>query len=402
MKRSLLGVFILVLATSGLWGTVPVQISEEFFNEEIVIFYLSDFNLENPQRNPLIFEYYIGNRNYPCVFPEPVNISLEFNFRARIRSIGWTDFRSVATVTLQPFELKGPCRISNQIISTDFSNFNIPYDCPEDAGIARPYVELNGGFSDVDKSAMAELSNTILATGQLPAGMYSFHVKIINESTLQTSEITKTIRVVTPTSLELISPGNLAESVADFEGIFNRFPMFQWESERCVSCSYAIRICEYIPGLHSSTYDAIMDESILPFPDDGGYYPVGNNITSLNYDPSVAGKDLEFGRYYVWQVKKSFETSGGGQEMKSEIFGFYIEDPSGLQTARRIANPVEEMLKELLGQDRYETMKAGLLQGYNLSGSITLNGRTITAEELKIIIDGIVNESYQIQNVYVE
>ena len=88
MKRGLLCLLFFFMATSGLPGAVPIEISEEFFNEDIVIFYLSDFNLENPQGNPLIFEYYIGNRNYPCIFPEPVRISLEFYFKARIRALG--------------------------------------------------------------------------------------------------------------------------------------------------------------------------------------------------------------------------------------------------------------------------------------------------------------------------
>ncbi|KUK56138.1 MAG: hypothetical protein XD77_0102 [Marinimicrobia bacterium 46_47] len=61
MKRGLLCFLVFLMATSGLSGAVPIQISEEFFNEDIVVFYLSDFNLENPQGNPLIFEYYIGN-----------------------------------------------------------------------------------------------------------------------------------------------------------------------------------------------------------------------------------------------------------------------------------------------------------------------------------------------------
>ncbi len=402
MKRGLICILFLLMATSGLSGAVPIEISEEFFNEDIVIFYLSDFNLENPQGNPLIFEYYIGNKNYPCVFPEPVQISLEFSFKARIRAMGWTDYQPIATILLNPFTIAGPCRISNQIISSNLSNFFLPYDCPEQVNTGSPYAELNGGQSDVDKSAMSQLSNTILSTGQLPAGTYSFLVRIVNEGTGQISELTKNIRIVSPTSLELIGPGTLVHGLQDFESLFNRFPMFQWESEACASCTYAIRLCEYVPGIHASPYDAIMDEASLPFPDDGGYYDVGNNITALNYDPALAGRDLEFGKYYVWQVEKTYETSGGLQNMKSEIFGLYLEDPSSAETARRMINPVEELLKELVGENQYETLKSGQLSGYQLSGKITVNGRPVAVDELRIITNGIRNGSYTIQNIFVE
>jgi hypothetical protein len=402
MKRGLLCFFAFLMATTGLPGAVPIEISEEFFNEDIVVFYLSDFNLENPQGNPLIFEYYIGNKNYPCIFPEPVQISLEFYFKARIRALGWTNFQPIVTIVLNPFTIAGPCRISNQIISSNISNFFIPYDCPAQVNTGSPYVDLNGGQADVDNTAMSRLSNSILSTGQLPAGTYSFLVRMVNEGSGQVSEISKNIQIVSPTSLELIGPGNLVHGLRDFESQFNRFPMFQWESEACASCNYAIRICEYVPGIHASPYDAMMDEAILPFPDDGDFYDVGNNITVLNYDPALAGRDLEFGKYYVWQVEKTFETSGGIQNMKSEIFGFFLEDPSSKETARHIINPVEELLKELVGEDQFETLKAGQLSGYQLSGMMSVNGRPITVEELRTIVNGIQNGSYTIQNVFVE
>ncbi len=402
MKRGLICILFLLMATSGLSEAVPIEISEEFFNEDIVIFYLSDFNLENPQNNPLIFEYYIGNKNYRCVFPEPVEVSLEFHFRARIRSLGWTDYRPVTSITLNPFTLHGPCRISNQIISSNFSNFLIPYDCPEAIGTGNPYVNLNSGHSDVDKSALSSLSNTILSTGQLPGGSYAFEVRIINEGTGQVSELTKSIRVVSPTSLDLIAPGGPVSSVRDFESLYNRFPTFQWESEACPSCEYSVRICEFIPGLHAGTFDAIRDESVLPFPDNGDFHPLPNQVTTLNYDPASAGKDLEFGKYYVWQVQKTFETSGGTQSMKSEIFGFYLEDPSAGQSTAGRVDPLEEMLREILGERRIETLMGSQLNGFRPSGRITINGRPVTINELRLIADGIRNGSYTIQNVFVE
>ncbi|TFB12097.1 hypothetical protein E3V55_02090 [Candidatus Marinimicrobia bacterium MT.SAG.3] len=57
---------------------------------------------------------------------------------------------------------------------------------------------------------------------------------------------------------------------------------------------------EYDQSEHFSPEDALNAGAVLPFPDDGGYFNLGET-TSYTY---IDGKPLEQNKTYVWQVKK--------------------------------------------------------------------------------------------------
>jgi len=383
-------------------SAAEIAVTEHYFNDAIVAFYLSDFDLENPQNNQLIFEYRIGEKGSTrCVFPESVTVSMEFTLKARIFSLGWSNYRDIATVTMSPFDLYGPMHISNQLLGSNVDETMVRYECP-DAG---PYVDLNGGRVDINSENLAAISNVIFATNKLPAGQYSFNFTVYNESEGGSASINREINISSPTSLQLLGPGSNSESSADFEQIFTKYPVFQWESENCSSCSYRIRICAYDRSMHSSPLSALQDESALPFPDDGGYFDLGANINTFSYDPSYAGLELEFGRSYVWQIVKEFGTTSGSAEVKSEIYAFTVTDPSGGNIGTGIpSDPVSNSLKSLIGESRFLQLfsSGGDLNGFMSNGRVTLNGNTISVGELEMIRSAIGNGSYTIQNISVE
>jgi hypothetical protein len=213
------------------------------------------------------------------------------------------------------------------------------------------------------------------------------------------------VSVSSPRLLNLLNPGSNATSGSAYSAIYTRYPLFQWESDPCGSCNYAIRLAEYIPGYHNSPQQALQDESSLPFPDDGQYFPLGNNITMLNYGPSIGGKELEFGHHYVWQVKKTFSTTGGSEESLSEIFGFAVVDPtSGTGGDGLPTGPVAQALRDIVGESQFNTWfgNNGLLNGYFPTGNIQHNGGGISSGELDNIRAGFLNGSYTIQNISVE
>ncbi len=393
---------ILVLMLAGGLSATDLSVTEEFFNEGIVSFYLSDFDLENPQNNQLIFEYRIGEKGKnDCTFDSPVTVSFEFKLKARIFSLGWAGYRDIATVNIYPFQLNGPMRISNQLLGTNVDEHMVKYDCPE----AGAFVDMNGGRASINSENLAAISNIVFATNKLPGGQYSFIFTVYNESEGGSATISRDINISSPTNLQLVSPGSNTESSAAFEQIFSKYPVFQWDSESCGSCEYAIRICKFSPDVHSSSLSALQDESVLPFPDDGGYYALGANVNSYNYDPSIAGLELEFGESYVWQVQKSFGTSSGTTELKSEIFGFTLVDPAGDNIGTGIpSDPVSNGLKALIGEDRFRQYfsSGGELNGFLSNGKVTLNGTSISVGELEMIRNAIQNGSYTIQNISVE
>jgi len=383
--------------------STDLQISEEYFNESIVVFYLSDFDFNNPARSPLIFEYRISDAAQPglCAFPNPVTVSLDFTIEARIPALGWNQFTLLAQASVNPFPLNGPFRINNRILGVNVDATQVLYECSE----AGPYVEIGGGNATINSENLALLSNVVLATSQLPGGIYRFTFTLYNESEGMSSNFTRTVSVSSPRLLNLLNPGSNALNSNNFSAIYTRYPLFQWESDPCGSCNYAVRIAEFIPAYHNSPQQALQDESSLPFPDDGQFYPLGNNITMLNYEPSTGGKQLEFGHRYVWQVKKTFSTTGGSEETLSEIFGFAVVDPSsGSGSDGLPTGAIAQAIRDMIGEMQFNAWFGpnGLLTGYFPTGNIEQNGSSISSGELDNIRAGFLNGSYTIQNISVE
>ncbi len=402
MKSNKIILILLLAVLPHLYAT-DLQITEEYFNEDIVVFYLSDFDFNNPAQSPLIFEYRISDATQPtiCTFPNPVMISLDFTIEARVPALGWNQYTLLGQATVNPFPLNGPFRLNNRILGVNVDAAQVIYECSE----AGPHVEIGGGTASINSENLALLSNVVLATNQLPGGLYRFTFNLYNESEGMSSNFTKTISVSSPRLLNLLNPGSNALNGSSFSAVYTRYPLFQWESDPCGSCNYAIRLAEYIPGYHNSPQQALQDESSLPFPDDGQFYALGNNITMLNYEPSVGGKELEFGHQYVWQVKKSFSTTGGSEETLSEIFGFAVVDPtSGSSGDGLPEGPIAQAIRDIIGETQFNAWFSpnGLLSGYFPTGNMQQNGNSISSGELDNIRAAFLNGSYTIQNIAVE
>ena len=87
------------------------------------------------------------------------------------------------------------------------------------------------------------------------------------------------------------------------------------------------------PTIHNSLEDAINSLSILPA--GTGFLDTGSGSNVFQY-PVSGFEDLTPGNLYVWQVKRSFETTYGTQEESSNIFIFQMYDYDSEDTSDEI------------------------------------------------------------------
>ena len=166
----------------------------------------------------------------------------------------------------------------------------------------------------------------------------------------------------------------------------------------CSNCDLGIRVCEYDPNIHNSLIDAISSLSMLPVSSYEEFHPINDSYTSFQY-PVINAQQLHPGRMYAWQLKRTYESTLGAQEMFSSIYVFKIFDGYN-QTSDNM-----DLIKLLIGEVKYNELfsSQGLLSGYNqFEGTVLLNGAESSMSELNEIITLIQNGVINIQEISVE
>ena len=77
------------------------------------------------------------------------------------------------------------------------------------------------------------------------------------------------------------------------------------------------------------------------------YYPLDWNTNSFQY-PSVGHIDLEVGKYYLWQIRRSFNTTFGEHHDYSSINVFEVRAPDKLQID--YSDPYLSVLESIIGE----------------------------------------------------
>ena len=106
---------------------------------------------------------------------------------------------------------------------------------------------------------------------------------------------------------------------------------------------------------------------------------------------------MEYGKTYVWSIKKVCVTTAGDEEINSSIFAFKIPDLSGGDdgtegTGGVITDPVISALQSLLGE-LFDALFTGdgELAGYTIVASILLNGETATSEAVSELAEKVLS-----------
>ena len=349
------------------------SIEEVFFNEDIVGYYIAAFDLSTGVSNVLMFDYAIETDDLNCYLPgDFISLTVDFEIKVQIPSIGINSYARLSSGEFKITNILGPLHFRN----TDLNLSN--------TSIGSANIEVINFAIDESDIDIDQLSSSVLQTGKIPNGSYMFDFKLLDsQNNIIDTEI-RTIDVYEPSFLELISPGGDVSDTLE-TSIFSTYPVFSWNSDFCSSCTYGIRVAEYDPSQHSNLSDAINDIASFPLNQSEEFYELPQNTSVFQYPVSNAS-DLEMGKLYAWQLKRSYETTVGDNDDYSSIFVFKILSPGDIASEEAGDIDILELIKELVGESKYNQLfgPGGQLEGYFVY-SMTLNGVEVNEEGLRPI-----------------
>jgi hypothetical protein len=150
------------------------------------------------------------------------------------------------------------------------------------------------------------------------------------------------------------------------------FPTFSWTSEKP---EVTLFVYEKRP-IHRSPEEAITGIPYLKQELSGGQ--------TFTYPPD-APRRLENGRSYYWFVETSVTTNRGVEKRQSEIRLFRV------RLDNTLGQTVEQLFNSMGGQGA-GTIGTLMQMGWLPSGSVTLDGRTLTRDELIALFNKLIND----------
>jgi len=356
---------------------------------EYATYYISSFELNTGATNVQIFRYQLSADEYPA--------SIKIHFKTSILSptLDINKEQTIIEIETEPFQLQAPIILDNRDISSETS---VIYD------MASPpnSIELTGQVIEtLDPSQADAILQSIITTGKIADGEYTFQVNILSEDDQILASDSKTILVQSPVSITLESPaGTLSDTLDNV--IYTTFPIFQWFSQMCNGCNTFIRVAQYNSQVHSSMEDAMEDQRVLPFDQTEEWYQI-DNVNSFQY-PFSGAYPLEEGNLYCWQIMMSMPTTSGSEEMTSTIAVFKIGETGNVETPDLVTNPILMALQQALGDDQFNAYfgSGNDLQGFNPTGQVEINGVTVDESSVNYILNQIGSNTYQIQSMSVE
>tara|TARA_Y100001970_G_C14140673_1_gene806922 strand:- start:232 stop:1386 length:1155 start_codon:yes stop_codon:yes gene_type:complete len=346
------------------------SIRENFFNDEIIGFYLSSIDLESGESTTLLFDYAIDlceGQDTELILKYDVSMFMPI-FNDQVQELS-----------------KGEVRlfdIPETLSEISFRNTDLNKSTTELSGGTK--FELLEAEVNLTDGEIEEIADLFLSQGKAPNGVYTFNFAIYSSSDEKYTTISKTVEVFVPSFLDLITPGSsdISDSLANVVMMTN--PIFQWNSDYCNKCDFFIRVSEFRVTDHSSLEEALDDYSVLPLNND--YFELSQNTNTFQYPSSGVG-ELYPGKMYVWQIMRSYMTSNGINEEFSPIYLFKIQSQDIVTDSDKDLNL--ENLKLFIGVDTYENLfnEDGALNGYNsISTSINIDNQSLSINYLLELI----------------
>ncbi len=205
--------------------------------------------------------------------------------------------------------------------------------------------------------------------------------------------------IADPAELVISEPLSISLQMPwDGSAIANAFPTFTWSGR---ARAYNLRVAEFNPLVHGSHLEALESEAMWEV-SVGDVYGMGLAPTTISYGEEGHFRPLVDGRTYVWNVEAVLNTTSGLETRPSPIWSF-VYDTDGDQPIFGGNATYEELLDFLsgfLGGQADEIL--ALLQGMELAGPITIDGREVDAEELARIFNQIASGELNLASLYFE
>ncbi len=378
--KTIISILALAVSTSFSQVDLDVQITP------YVKYYITSIDPNTGQSTVPLFS---GTLSREPGTPDSVSIVIESRLTIYSETLELYN-EDVVSIKTDPFWLRGAVIINNTDLNLDTREIYDVFGNRVELSVSSENVET---IDFVDAEALASI---VVQTGRLPNGIYKVSVAVWDENESYVIDDEEVIvNISDPSYLQLMSPGGILADTTLNE-IFTTFPVLQWESDPCNipgGCEYFIRVAEFEPEIHSSVDEAIESTTRLPLDQAEGWAYAGNGVTSFQY-PTTGVGSLEMGKIYVWQVKKTLETTSGPEEGQSNIFAFKIKDLSITEEETTEGGGTTEntqlilTVQSLVGNDVYNSFfdSGNPFENYSLTGVITQNGITIDLSDLQNLI----------------
>ena len=389
--KHLINIFITLFLISSIKSQTDlpnVTLQGEIF--EYATYYINSFDMNTGSTNVQIFRYQLSSVD--TGFQE---VKVYFKASMISPSLGIENNQTIIEVQTDPFRFKNGILLDNRFISSE-TTIIYDMDSPPNS------IELKGQVLDrLDPSQAEVIMQSVMTTGKIADGEYTFEVNILSASDQVLQSDSKTILVQSPVAISLESPAGTLSDTLD-NTVYTTFPIFQWFSQICNGCNTFIRVAQFNSQTHSSMEDAMEDQRVLPFDQTVDWYQI-DNINSFQY-PFSGAYPLEEGNVYCWQVMITMPTTSGSEEMVSTIASFKIGEPGNIESNEMMSNPLLMALQQLLGDEQYNTLfgSGSELQGFNPTGQVDVNGITVDESTINNLLNQIMNNNYQIQSVTVD
>ena len=355
-------------------------------------YYVSSFDPQTGASDFQLFRYTLSSDSYP--------VWIKVTFRATMLSpaLGINTETAILDLYTSPFLLENDIILDNRDLSTTTTELRDLTGAP---------INLSVFIQDViDVADLNAMLSSIMTTGRLADGNYTFQFGVASGSTESACESaspifeTRTIIVESPSAINLEYPGGALSDTSLLE-IFTTYPLLVWSSSSCNRCASFVRVAEFNPSVHSSMDEAIQDERRLPFDQAQEWENIGI-VNSYQY-PLSGALPLEYGKVYVWQVKHELTTTAGSDELLSSIYAFRIQDVASGTTTTSY-HPIVQILQQVLSEDQFNSLfgSSAVLDGFSPSGTYRINGDSDDLSAAISLLNQITNGTASITNVEVQ
>jgi len=355
-------------------------------------YYVSSFDPQTGASDFQLFRYTLSSDSYP--------VWIKVTFRATMLSpaLGINTETTILDLYTSPFLVENDIILDNRALSTTTTELR---------DVTGGSINLSVYIQDViDVADLNAMLSSIMTTGRLTDGNYTFQFGVASGRTEAECESaspifeTKTVTVESPNAINLEYPGGTLSDTSSSE-IFTNYPLFVWSSSGCDACATFIRVAEFNTNFHSSMDEAIQDERRLPFDQAKEWENIGI-VNSYQYPLSNA-LPLEYGKVYVWQVKRQLITTAGSDELLSPIYAFRIHDV-GSGTTTTSYHPVVQILQQVLSEDQFNSLfgSSAVLDEFSPSGTYSINGDSDDLAAIISLLNRITNGTASITNVEVQ